>query len=46
VKTENSLSMSSKVYFAGGGGLVFPIDDYSHFAQCWRMVGNFMASVC
>jgi len=33
VKTENSLSMSSKVYFAGGGGLVSTIDDYSHFAQ-------------
>ena len=25
--------MSSKVYFAGGGGLVSTIDDYSHFAQ-------------
>jgi CubicO group peptidase (beta-lactamase class C family) len=33
VKTQNSLSMSSKVYFAGGGGLVTTIDDYSHFAQ-------------
>ena len=33
VKTENSLSMSSKVYFAGGGGLVSTIDDYSRFAQ-------------
>jgi len=33
VKNENSLSMSSKVYFAGGGGLVSTIDDYSHFAQ-------------
>jgi CubicO group peptidase (beta-lactamase class C family) len=33
VKTQNSLSMSSKVYFAGGGGLVSTIDDYSHFAQ-------------
>jgi CubicO group peptidase (beta-lactamase class C family) len=33
VKTENSLSMSSKVYFAGGGGLVSTVDDYSHFAQ-------------
>jgi len=32
-KNENSLSMSSKVYFAGGGGLVSTIDDYSHFAQ-------------
>jgi CubicO group peptidase (beta-lactamase class C family) len=32
-KNENSLSMSSKVYFAGGGGLVCTIDDYSHFAQ-------------
>lgn len=33
VKNQNSLSMSSKVYFAGGGGLVTTIDDYSHFAQ-------------
>jgi CubicO group peptidase (beta-lactamase class C family) len=33
VKIENSLAMSSKVYFAGGGGLVSTIDDYSHFAQ-------------
>ena len=33
VKTQNSLSMSSKVYFAGGGGLVSTVDDYSHFAQ-------------
>jgi len=33
VKNENSLSMSSKVYFAGGGGLVSTVDDYSHFAQ-------------
>jgi CubicO group peptidase (beta-lactamase class C family) len=33
VKNENSLLMSSKVYFAGGGGLVSTIDDYSHFAQ-------------
>jgi len=33
VKNQNSLSMSSKVYFAGGGGLVSTIDDYSHFAQ-------------
>lgn len=32
-KNQNSLSMSSKVYFAGGGGLVTTIDDYSHFAQ-------------
>ena len=31
--SENSLSMSSKVYFAGGGGLVSTVDDYSHFAQ-------------
>jgi CubicO group peptidase (beta-lactamase class C family) len=28
-----SLSMSSKVYFASGGGLISTIDDYSHFAQ-------------
>src|ERR1035438_3681068 len=33
VKTQNSLSMSSKVYFAGGGGLISTVDDYSHFAQ-------------
>lgn len=33
VKTQNPLSMSSKVYFAGGGGLVSTVDDYSHFAQ-------------
>jgi CubicO group peptidase (beta-lactamase class C family) len=33
VKTQNSLSMSSKVYFAGGGGLVSTVDDYSRFAQ-------------
>jgi CubicO group peptidase (beta-lactamase class C family) len=32
-KNQNSLSMSSKVYFAGGGGLVTTIDDYAHFAQ-------------
>jgi len=25
--------MSSKVYFAGGGGLISTVDDYSHFAQ-------------
>lgn len=30
---EASLSMSSKVYFASGGGLISTIDDYSHFAQ-------------
>ena len=28
-----SLSMSSKVYFASGGGLISTVDDYSHFAQ-------------
>ena len=35
VKTPlaHSLSMSSKVYFAGGGGLISTVDDYSHFAQ-------------
>lgn len=33
VKTQNSLSMSSKVYFAGGGGLISTVDDYAHFAQ-------------
>jgi len=32
-KNENSLSMSSKVYFAGGGGLVSTVDDYARFAQ-------------
>ncbi len=32
-RNENSLSMSSKVYFAGGGGLISTVDDYSHFAQ-------------
>ncbi len=41
VKTENSLSMSSKVYFAGGGGLVSTIDDYSHFAQMLANGGEF-----
>ena len=33
VKFENSLSMSSKIYFGGGAGLVSTVDDYSHFAQ-------------
>jgi len=33
VETQNSLSMSSRVYFAGGGGLVSTVDDYAHFAQ-------------
>lgn len=33
VKNQNSMSMSSKVYFAGGGGLVSTADDYSRFAQ-------------
>ena len=33
VKNENSMSMSSKVYFAGGGGLVSTVDDYARFAQ-------------
>jgi CubicO group peptidase (beta-lactamase class C family) len=32
-ETQNSLSMSSKVYFAGGGGLVSTADDYARFAQ-------------
>jgi CubicO group peptidase (beta-lactamase class C family) len=32
-KNENSMSMSSKVYFAGGGGLVTTVDDYARFAQ-------------
>lgn len=30
---EASLSMSSKVYFGSGGGIITDIDDYSHFAQ-------------
>ena len=30
---DQSLSMSSKVYFASGGGLISTVDDYSHFAQ-------------
>jgi CubicO group peptidase (beta-lactamase class C family) len=35
VKTpfDQSMSMSSKVYFASGGGLISTVDDYSHFAQ-------------
>jgi CubicO group peptidase (beta-lactamase class C family) len=33
VKNQNSMSMSSKVYFAGGGGLVSTVDDYAKFAQ-------------
>ena len=35
VKTpfDASMSMSSKVYFASGGGLISDVDDYSHFAQ-------------
>lgn len=33
VKIENSMMMSSKVYFAGGGGLVSTVDDYAKFAQ-------------
>jgi CubicO group peptidase (beta-lactamase class C family) len=32
-KNQNSMSMSSKVYFAGGGGLVSTVDDYAKFAQ-------------
>jgi CubicO group peptidase (beta-lactamase class C family) len=32
-KNQNSMSMSSKVYFAGGGGLVSTADDYAKFAQ-------------
>lgn len=30
---DASMSMSSKVYFASGGGLLSDVDDYSHFAQ-------------
>ena len=41
VETQNSLSMSSKVYFAGGGGLVSTVDDYSHFAQMLASGGAF-----
>ena len=41
VETQNSLSMSSKVYFAGGGGLVSTVDDYSHFAQMLANGGAF-----
>jgi CubicO group peptidase (beta-lactamase class C family) len=36
-----SLSMSSKVYFASGGGLISTIDDYSHFAQMLANGGEF-----
>jgi CubicO group peptidase (beta-lactamase class C family) len=38
---DQSLSMSSKVYFASGGGLVSTIDDYSHFAQMLANGGEF-----
>ena len=43
VKTplEASLSMSSKVYFASGGGLVSTVDDYSHFAQMLANGGEY-----
>ena len=41
VETQNPLSMSSKVYFAGGGGLVSTVDDYSHFAQMLANGGAF-----
>ena len=46
VETQNPLSMSSKVYFAGGGGLVSTVDDYSHFAQMLSNGGAFRASSC
>jgi CubicO group peptidase (beta-lactamase class C family) len=36
-----SLSMSSKVYFASGGGLVSTVDDYSHFAQMLANGGEY-----
>ena len=36
-----SLSMSSKVYFASGGGLVSTVDDYSHFAQLLANGGEY-----
>ena len=38
---EASMSMSSKVYFASGGGLVSTVDDYSHFAQMLANGGEF-----
>ena len=41
VKTQNSLSMSSKVYFAGGGGLISTVDDYAHFAQMLANGGEY-----
>jgi CubicO group peptidase (beta-lactamase class C family) len=41
VETENSLSMSSRVYFAGGGGLVSTVDDYANFAQMLANGGEF-----
>jgi CubicO group peptidase (beta-lactamase class C family) len=41
IETQNSLSMSSRVYFAGGGGLVSTVDDYAHFAQMLANGGEF-----
>ncbi len=38
---EASLSMSSKVYFASGGGLISDVDDYSHFAQMLANGGEY-----
>jgi CubicO group peptidase (beta-lactamase class C family) len=32
-KNPQQISMSSKVYFSGGGGLVSTVDDYARFAQ-------------
>ena len=33
VKNPQQITMSSKVYFSGGGGLVSTVDDYARFAQ-------------
>ena len=33
VKNPRQITMSSKVYFSGGGGLVSTVDDYARFAQ-------------
>ena len=33
VKNPTQITMSSKVYFSGGGGLVSTVDDYARFAQ-------------
>jgi hypothetical protein len=46
VKSQSSLSMSSRVYFAGGGGQVSAVDDYSHFTQMLAKGANYMAGGC